>query len=127
VPVEDILVHRATPIREVEQGDWIEGERDAEPQPLDPFPCCLFLPLGQEQQQGGRSRKVTAPTLLYQPGPAANVLTADDEVLVRAPELAAWTDGQAEVKWKVDGAPQPAGRPGEEPVVVQAKLVRVRD
>lgn len=128
--VDDILVHVGTPYRETEAGPKIEGERDITSQRLTPFACCLFLPLGQEDQGGSRSRQVSRPTLLYairdvQGQPVR--LDADDNLYVRAPELAPWVDGLEEALWQVDGMPQPAGRPGEDPVVVQARLVRVGD
>lgn len=129
MPLEDILVHTGVPYREEASGTWIEGEFDTEPVRLTPFDCVLFLPQGREDQGGPRARKISQPTLLYGPtdrnGQAID-LSADDELFVTAAELAPYT-GAVEVKWKVDGAPQPAGYPGDEPVVVQARLVKVDD
>jgi hypothetical protein len=131
-----ILVHTATPIRTVEDGDaveWIEGEPgESGPEPVrqDAFPAVLFLPQGSEESDHPRSKKVSRPTLLYEPinadtGEAVPELTADDELMVEAVELAQWT-GATEARWQVDGTPQPFGPPGRV-IGVQVTLKQVRD
>jgi hypothetical protein len=137
VPVEDIMVHTAVPVRGTSPGDdpdeWAQGEPDAEDVRGAPFDCCLFLPLGTESPGtagGSRTRSVRTPTLLYLPERAdgsAVALSHDLELVVVAAELNL-TEGlpaDAEVRYQVDGTPQPAGRPGEDVIVVQAHLTRI--
>lgn len=132
MPFLDILVHRATPVAQVEQGEWVEGEFADEPVPGIPFDCCLFLPIGQETTPGGRSRRVTEPTLLYAPENdlgAEVALSPEDELLVVAPEINV-VEGRAEdaaVRWMVTGATQPFGKPGLAVIGLQATLRRVED
>lgn len=107
---------------------WIEGEPGdgPEPQLTAAFPCFLFLPLGGEDP-GPRSRKVTRPTVMWDP---AEVIgehpTPEDELHIEAPELAPVTGGGV-VRWQIEGDPQPFGPPGEAVVGVQATLKQVRD
>jgi hypothetical protein len=136
--LEDVLVHTATPWRKVDdradapdEADWIEGEPgadDQEPERGTPFPCVLFLPLGSEEAGRPRARQVSRPTMLFLPerddGSTVDV-TGNDELLISAPELAAWT-GAAEQRWQVDGAPQPFGPPGEV-IGLQATVLKVDD
>lgn len=129
--LEDILVHRATPISEVRTGGWVEGEYDEEPLPGTPFDCVLFLPLGTESSDG-RGRRVREPTLLYgltDDSAAPVALNAEDELLIVAPELnvAEGRASAAEVRWMLVGAPQPLGKPGEDVLGFQATLRRVED
>lgn len=130
MPVEDIMVHTATPAGVVESGEWIEGERDvSRDASATPFGCCLFLPRGSEDAGGMRSRQVSRPTLLYLPTDLQGepvTVGPNDELVIDAPELAQWTGGNPS-RWQVDGRPQPAGPPGEAPIVVQAQLVAVGD
>lgn len=112
---------------------WVEGERGT----VGPseftgtaFPCVLFLPQAPEQNEAAVSwkpRTVTRPTLLFDPLDvvAGQMPGKDHDLLISAPDLAAFTGGDA-VIWQVDGAPQPAGPPGR-PIVVVAILKRVRD
>lgn len=129
-----VLVHVATPVAFVEgepDDEWIEGEPgEAGPEPVPgvAFPAVLFLPQGQEDSNRPRSQKVSRPTLLYEPvnadtGVPVAKLSADDELMVRAPELAFWT-GAEEARWQVDGTPQPFGPPGTV-IGVQAVLKQV--
>jgi hypothetical protein len=127
-----VLVHVATPVRfeDGSDGEWIEGEPGeggSEPVAGDEFPCVLFLPGGSEDSGQPRSRKITRPTLLFEPvnadSGAAVAVSADDELLVRAPEMAFLT-GAEEVRWQVEGQPQPFGPPGTV-IGVQATLKRV--
>lgn len=123
-----VLVHRATPVEFVEGTDeptqWIEGEPGIEgPTGVrgTPFPCVLFLPLGSEDEGQPRSRKVTRPTLMFEPfdfdGAPVEPPSAEDELLIAAPELAASFE-QAEGeepgtgRWQIEGTPQPFGPPG---------------
>lgn len=114
--------------RQGEPVEWVEGEPGADgPQPVDgpEFPCFLFLPLGSEDEAHPRSRKVSRPTVMWDPAEVVgDNPTADDELLIVAPELAPVL-GAGEVRWQVDGAPQPFGPPGEQVVGVQATLKRV--
>lgn len=141
-----ILVHTATPVSYVEgeAGDiWIEGEPgEGGPQPVEgiPFECVLFLPgPGGEDTNAYKPRVIKRPTLLYNPvrniADASRALTGDgsaivlsneDELLIEAPELAAWAGGEARARWQLEGDSQPFGPPG---VVggVQATLRRVED
>lgn len=136
-----VLVHTATPVEYVEDAaavEWIEGEPGASggPEPVRgaPFPVVLFLPLGTEQEDRPRSRKVTAPTVLWEPvnadtGAEAPVLDADAELLILAPELKGYfeqVDGEPEGtgRWQIDGNPQPFGPPGRV-IGVQARLKAV--
>lgn len=137
MPLEDVLVHVATPVRMkaalTAAEDWIEGEFAEEPDATGtPFACCLFLPQGTESSGSGRTRKVTEPLLLYgdldQDGdPVA--LKADDELLIVAPELnvAQGLAADASVRWMVNGAPQLFGRPGDEPLGGQITVRRIED
>jgi len=116
--------------------EWIEGEPGDGPSAVagPQFPAVLFLPLGQEEA-GPRARKVTRPTLLWEPvnadtGEAVDPPGPDDELLISAPELAGWfeqapgeEDGVG--RWQVDGPPQPFGPPGTV-IGVQAILKAVR-
>lgn len=147
--IRHVLVHFATPVRYEEGLDaetWVEGEPGAEgPVPMRgvPFPCVLFLPLGQEETPGGdspRGRKITRPTILFEPvrpsdwpeaGGSPIVVGADDELLVFAPELAghfaqAANEAVGTGRWQVDGRPQPFGPPGTV-IGVQATLKQVSD
>jgi hypothetical protein len=132
-----ILVHTATPVR-FEEADagaatWVEGERgETGPEPVlrDAFPAVLFLPGGSEESDHPRTKKITRPTLLYEPvnadtGQPVPELTAEDELMVEAPELAQWT-GEVEARWQVEGTPQPFGPPGRV-IGVQATLKQVRE
>lgn len=127
--------------------DWIEGEPGGgeEDDPADEggpqrvesgeFPCVLFLPLGSESAPSeGRSKKVTVPTLLWEPDGTAAVpvpdLGPDDEILISAVELAEWFEQAAGFPagtglWQIDGAPQPFGPPGGPVIGVQARLKQV--
>jgi hypothetical protein len=135
-----VLVHRARRLRVEEDDDaaeWIEGEPGDGPQavPGPEFPVVLFLPFGQEESGQPRTRKVTRPTLMWEPvnadtGEAVEPVGSDDELLISAEELAAWfeqvpgeEDGVG--RWQVDGQPQPFGPPGIV-IGVQANLKAVR-
>ena len=135
-----VLVHRATPVLLTDGAGatWIEGERAAAPTPTrgTAFPCVLFLPLGSEDESQPRSRKITRPTLMWEPvdfdGVALAVpVGADHELLVSAPELAGYFD-QAEGepdgtgRWQVEGSPQPFGPPGRV-IGYQATLKQVAE
>lgn len=141
-----ILVHTATPVSYVEgaPGDeWIEGEPgEGGPTPVEgvPFECVLFMPgPGGAEDNPFKPRTVRRPTLLYNPdrgivdsvrgliGDGSDVeLTAEDELLIDAPELAPWTGGQTRARWQLDGDTQPFGPPG---IVggVMATLKMVKD
>ena len=134
---EDILVHRGkVPERPGEGGTWIEGEWVPNPPVPGPeFDCCLFLPEpGAEDvaPQVPLGRRIVQPTLLYAPytiSGAYVALKAEDELDVRAEEINR-VEGRAEdafVRWQVVGNPQPFGRPGDEPVGLQAALRRVEE
>lgn len=125
-----VLVHTATLLRYEEDGvAWIEGEPGDGPEPTlgESFACVLFLPLGTEDDSGARSRKVSRPTILWEP-PAR--LGADDELLILAPELADHFEQApgrpvGTGRWQVDGEPQPFGPPGKV-IGTQATLKQVR-
>lgn len=121
-----ILVHTATPVSNTEaQSDppeWIEGEPGpdggGEPTPGASFPCVLFLPSpGGSQDTPYRPRVVRTPTLLYNPTRDTDdtpiIVLNENELLIDAPELAAWTGGVSPARWLTDGDPQPFGPPGE--------------
>jgi hypothetical protein len=88
-----------------------------------------------EDQSGTQvvmGRRIIQPTLLYEPFRAdgsAVGLRAEDELDVTAPELnlAQGDPAGRAVRWQVVGAPQPLGRPGDDPVAVQATLRRVEE
>ena len=131
MPFLDVLVHRAVAVTRVQTGDWVEGERVSEPLVGTPFDCVLFLPQGTEDASP-RGRKVVQPTLLYAPEDDLGVvvaLTPEDELHVTAPELnvAEGRAADAALRWQVVGAPQPLGKPGEEPIGFQATLRRIED
>lgn len=130
-----ILVHVGTPVSYVEgvEGDeWIEGEPgEAGPVPVEgvSFPCVLFLPgPGGDEQNTFKPRVVRRPTLLFNPerlDGSPVVVTNEDELLIEAPELVAWT-GAATARWQASGDGQPFGPPGRV-VGVMATLQQVRD
>ncbi len=159
-----VLVHTARRLRVVDgdaEEEWIEGEPgESGPTTVagDPFPVVLFLPLGTEDTGRPRSKQVSRPTLLWEPvnadtGATIDSITADDELLLVAPELAldeegvvimgattygsgaygapGGTYGQLAAttaegsRWMVDGAPQPFGPPGRV-IGVQAIVKQVR-
>lgn len=110
-----------------DEAEWIEGEPGDGPEtvPAAAFPCFLFLPLGQEEP-GPRSRKVSRPTVMWDPAEVTgDDPTADDELVIEAPEYAPVT-GAAAARWQVEGSPQPFGPPGGPLVGVQATLKQVR-
>lgn len=113
--------------------EWIEGE-PGEDGPVATavgvVPCFLFLPLGGEEPQP-RSRKVTRPQVMFDPAEVAGeVPGSDDELLIGAPELAAFfvqADGApaGTGRWQIEGAPQPFGAPGERVIGALANLKAV--
>lgn len=135
-----VLVHAARRLRVEEDEDaatWIEGEPGEGPRavPGPEFPVVLFLPLGQEDSGQPRSRKVTRPTLLWEPvnadtGEDVEPVSPDDELLIEASDLAPYFEQAAGEepgigRWQVDGAPQPFGPPGAV-IGAQANLKAVR-
>jgi hypothetical protein len=132
-----ILVHTAVPLTyeepQTDPATWIEGEPGSagggEPTNGTPFVCVLFMPSpGGEQQNEYRPKVIRQPTILYNPTrdqpkaafagapavPANNtpiVITNEDELMITAPELAAWTGGDT-VRWQAAGDAQPFGPPG---------------
>jgi hypothetical protein len=134
-----ILVHTATPVSYVEgsgEYDWIEGEP---PVHGVPFECVLFLPApGGVEDNPYKPRVVRRPTLLYNPdrnvldpsrglvGDGSDIIvTNEDELLIDAVELVAWT-GTNPARWQASGDSQPFGPPGKV-LGVQATLLQVRD
>lgn len=106
---------------------WIEGEPGDAGEPVDgpQFPCLLFLPLGSEDSSQPRSRKITRPTVMWDPADVAgDAPRASGELLILAAELAP-VMGAPAVLWQIDGEPQPFGPPGETLVGMQANLKRV--
>ncbi len=110
----------------------MEGERAAPaPVPVTAaiFNCCLFIPLGGESESAAGKREVSRPQLLYLPEDQAGVpvvLREEDSLLVTAAELNL-ARGLAETfqeEWRVDGAPQPFGPPGELLVGWQVRLLK---
>lgn len=119
---DTLLAHTATPVSypEVQSSpaQWIEGEpgpTGVEPVQGIPFPCVLFLPSpGGSADTEYRPRVVRRPTLLYNPtrdDGTPIVIRSEDELLIAAPELAAWTGGDV-VRWQAQGSAQPFGPPG---------------
>jgi hypothetical protein len=134
-----VLVHRARRLRVEEDAgaaEWIEGEPGEGPAPVPgpEFPVVLFLPLGSEEA-GPRAKTITRPTLMWEPvnadtGETVDAVTADDELLIAATDLASWFEqapGEEPGvgRWQVDGPPQPFGPPGTV-IGVQATLKQVR-
>lgn len=122
----DSTGHLATPILQLEEAEWHEGEPDVADAAFTPFECALFLPLGQEQDTPRGRRVIKRPTLLASPVDLLNddiVLEADGFLDITATELT----GADPVRWQVDGAAQPFGRPGDEPIGFQTYLKRVED
>jgi hypothetical protein len=138
-----ILVHAASPVQYVESGsEWIEGEpgdTGAEPVVGVPFECVLFLPSpGGVEDNPYKPRVVRRPTLLFNPtrnvvdasrglvgDGSVIVVTSEDELLIDAPELVAWTGGNP-ARWQASGDSQPFGPPGTVSGVM-ATLVQVKD
>lgn len=111
--------------RAVPAGQWIEGEPGnvgATPVPATTFPCFLFLPQSGESEGGERSwrpRSVRRPTIMFDPAEVTGKQPGkEDELLITAPELAAFTGGSP-ARWQVEGIPQPFGPPG---VVIGAQV-----
>lgn len=135
MPYEDILVHRATPLRtltpDADEDDWAEGDYSPVPDtPGTPFDCCLFLPAGQPQPTAALGRQVRVPTLLCSPEDDLGVppvLAPEDELDIVAEELNV-QEGRAPdaaVRWQVEGTGQPFGKPGEDVIGSQVTLKRV--
>lgn len=137
MPYPDVLVHLGYPIRsKQETGSWVEGEWVAEDNPdaadAVPFECCIFLPQGQETADNSRSRKIREPLLIYGPEDTAGrpvALIPEDVVDVVAPELnyVEGRDADARVRWRIAGAAQPFGPPGEDVVGSQVTVRRIED
>lgn len=132
----DVLKHRAVPYRRTESDTYVEGERVPSAEDTAggaQFRCVLFLPQpGSENSQPTyfSPKRIVQPTLLYWPRDLAGAevaLSAEDEVGVIAGELNV-AEGRAvgaEVRWQVQGAPQPFGPPGRAVIGLQATLQRI--
>lgn len=108
-------------------GGWIEGEPTKGPVATDvgTVPCYLFLPLGTEDDAQPRRRKLSRPTVMWDPAEVVGDRpTADHELWITAPELVSAT-GAIEVRWQIEGDPQPFGAPGETVIGAQATLKRL--
>lgn len=126
MPFLDVLLHTARVWRTVEQGPLVDGEREVIQEWSAPFACCLFLPLGTETGTG-LGRQVREPTLLYDPVDVLGEVVAlrpEEELLLVAPELnvAEGRLAEEEVRWMVNGAAQPFGRPGDDVIGFQVAL-----
>lgn len=133
----DILVHVATPLEydepQTDPPEWIEGEPGehggGEPTLGVPFACVLFMPgPGGEQQNAYRPKIVRVPTLLYNPSrddDSPIMVTNEDELMIDAPELAAWIGGSP-ARFQAAGDSQPFGPPGQV-YGLMASLRQVRD
>lgn len=136
-----ILVHSASAVqwedgaRPADASGWVEGEPNegAEAAMGLPFPCVLFLPLGSEDTDRPRSRKVSVPTLMWEPinadtGDPVEPLNGDDSLIVTAAELVSSFEELAGYPgaglWQIDGNPQPFGPPGRV-IGYQARLKQV--
>lgn len=120
--------HEAVPVRTT-AGEWRQGRRveGKAPVPEQAFACCLFLPAASEEEADTtRRRTVKRPELLFEPFDLADApidVSAEDELDITAPELT----GPDPVRWMVSGDPQPAGPPGDTPVVYVARLAKVKE
>lgn len=124
MPLEDILVHVAVPLRTVGDGDWIEGEREERIVEGVPVECAFFPPGSRER--GPRSRVSDTPLLLTGPEDFVGArisLSGGDRVRLSGEGLDARWFGE----WMLDGDPQQLGKPGEEPVAYQVQLRRITD
>lgn len=130
-----LLVHTAVPVT-YDEGtpvEWIEGESGpaagGEAVEGVEFPCVLFLPgPGGQQDNPYRQRVVRTPQIMFNPLRAdltTVVLGKSSEVLVTAPDLAAYT-GANTVRWLLQGDAQPFGPPGTVYGLL-ALLTRVED
>lgn len=131
MPFLDVLVHRAVPLLRAEGQEYAEGESEIIEGRGTPFDCCLFLPQGQESSEG-RGRRIRRPTLLVAPEDDAGLpvaLSHEDELMISAPELnvAEGLPQAAEVRYQVQGAGQPFGRPGFDIIGKQFELQRVEE
>lgn len=137
MPYEDILVHRAIPLRTVtpdrDEEDWVDGDYSPVPDTEGtPFDCCLFLPAGQPQPAAPLGRQVRVPTLLcaaVDDEDKPPVLAPEDELDVIAEELNLQEGraADARVRWQVEGTGQPFGRPGDDVIGAQVTLRRVEE
>jgi hypothetical protein len=132
--IKKVMVHTASIVRNVVPaspfGDLVDGDRGAVEADVLSFPCLLILPEGTETPTG-RGRRVTAPTLLYEPyvGAEPVALKAQDElhIIAREQNVAQGLPELTEVRWTVQTVPQTLGRPGKRVKAVQATLQRVDD
>jgi hypothetical protein len=123
----------ATPLRTSAGGTWVEGEWVPNPEDVGtPFACALFLPqtTTEDVQQVNIGRRVTEPTLLYEPYDVLGGIVGldpEDSVLVTAEEINVAQGKPADFsqRWQVVGDPQPFGRPGSPVVGLQATLRKV--
>lgn len=126
MPLGDVCVHTATPTGTVEEGDWIEGERDPVLVDGTPFDCFLMLPAAREQSTPRGRRTIRQPTILYEPEDQAGaeiVLEAENELTIVAEELPGHADG---MRYQVDGDPEPLAAPGDL-IGFEARLKAVKD
>lgn len=111
MPLPDVCVHPARVVEWRKTGQKIQGEQEVQPVPGQSFMCFLILP-GAKPVENPWSRKVvTQPTILFTPFDVTGApfeLKRSVEVFITAPELT----GPDEVKWYVDGDPEPFAKPG---------------
>lgn len=129
----DVLVHSAVPVLKRERGTSVDGDTGGSGEESGtPFDCCLFLPQGQEEQARPFGRQVRRPTLLVAPldrlgQPTALPFKAEVDVIAPELNLAEGRPAEANVRWQVDGSPQPFGRPGDDVIGYQVTLLRVEE
>lgn len=127
---DGVLVHTARRLDRVEEGgEYVEGRivtRELEPEEIQTFPCCLFLPQGDEDGANARGgRDVKRPTLLL---PRLNdegqplTVPQDTRLGITAAELYA-----GEVIWQVQGSATLFGRPGRPIKGQMVTLLRITE
>lgn len=134
MPLDDILLHSATPLKEVQQ-EYVEGEFVLATVREESFNCVIFLPTPGMSTRRGRT--VTDPQLMYLPfydpppvGSGEPIgLRVGDRLGVVAPELneAEGRPVDEEIIWMVESRPQPLGRPGDPVIGVYAVIRKVED
>jgi hypothetical protein len=132
MPYEDVLVHTAVPIVKRRRTTTVDGDTGGTgDEPGTPFDCCLFLPQGSEQSTPF-GRQVRRPTLLVAPEdslgqPVALPFNAEVDVIAEELNLAEGRPAEANVRWQVDGSPQPFGKPGDDVIGYQVTVKRVEE
>lgn len=135
MPLVDVLLHTATPIRMVDPGEWVEGERLLDVERGASFPCVLFLPDGNASNR--RGRQVLQPQVMWEPlYPSGSILEGQpvslrngDRLAIVNPEVnrASGVPENTESLWVLSGDPQPLNKPGVDLIGFYAVVKGVKD